>query len=120
MSLFTLFLLHWISITFGYDMVRDYSGNTFFQGWDFYGSWDNLTLGRYVSSEYEVTTQRNVLGDVWWLNQQDAFSQGLAALNNAGNVILKVDNTSNVEYLQKRNSVCLLAANIEISLLKLR
>jgi hypothetical protein len=28
-----------------YDLVRDYSGQTFFEGWDFYGSWDNLTLG---------------------------------------------------------------------------
>lgn len=28
-----------------YDLVRDYSGSNFFDGWDFYGSWDNLTLG---------------------------------------------------------------------------
>jgi hypothetical protein len=28
-----------------YDIVRDYSGSTFFDRWDFYGSWDNLTLG---------------------------------------------------------------------------
>jgi hypothetical protein len=30
----------------GYDVVRDYSGSTFFDGWDFYGSYDNLTLGK--------------------------------------------------------------------------
>jgi hypothetical protein len=28
-----------------YDLVRDYSGTTFFDRWDFYGSWDDLTLG---------------------------------------------------------------------------
>jgi len=82
-----LFLLR-LHIAFGYDIVRDYSGSTFFQGWDFYGYWDNLTLG-----------------DVWWLDEQDAFSQGLAAMNNAGNIILKVDNTSYVPLNQKRNSV---------------
>lgn len=31
--------------TNAFDLVRDYSGTNFFQGWDFYGSWDNLTLG---------------------------------------------------------------------------
>ena len=30
-----------------YDIIRDYSGSSFFDGWDFYGSWDNLTLGRF-------------------------------------------------------------------------
>lgn len=28
-----------------YDIIRDYSGSTFFDGWEFYGSWDELTLG---------------------------------------------------------------------------
>lgn len=28
-----------------YDIVREYSGSTFFDRWDYYGSWDNLTLG---------------------------------------------------------------------------
>ncbi|KAL0958359.1 hypothetical protein HGRIS_000501 [Hohenbuehelia grisea] len=72
----------------GYDLVRDYSGNSFFDGWDFYGHYDNLTLG-----------------DVWWLNRDDAFSQGLAYVNNARNVILKVDNTHDVPFNQKRNSI---------------
>lgn len=72
----------------GYDIIRDYSGQTFFDGWDFYGSWDNLTLG-----------------DVWWLDASDAFAQGLAYVNSNGNAIIKVDNTSNVPFNQKRNSV---------------
>lgn len=28
-----------------YNLVKDYSGSGFFDEWDFYGSWDNLTLG---------------------------------------------------------------------------
>ena len=28
-----------------YDLVREYAGSSFFDNWDFYGSWDNLTLG---------------------------------------------------------------------------
>jgi len=40
-----LFLAQIPSWTRGYDLVRDYSGLTFFDEWDFYGSWDNLTLG---------------------------------------------------------------------------
>ena len=28
-----------------FDLIREYAGSTFFNGWDFYGYWDNLTLG---------------------------------------------------------------------------
>ncbi|KAI0342297.1 hypothetical protein BDW22DRAFT_1330594 [Trametopsis cervina] len=71
-----------------FDLVRDYSGQTFFQGWDFYGYWDNLTLG-----------------DVWWLNETEATAEKLAYVNNAGHAIIKVDNTTNVPFNIKRNSV---------------
>ena len=30
-----------------YSLINEYSGETFFDGWDFYGSWDNLTLGTF-------------------------------------------------------------------------
>lgn len=33
-----------------YDIVKDYSGDAFFEAWDFYGSWDNLTLGKQIGS----------------------------------------------------------------------
>ncbi|TFL00746.1 glycoside hydrolase family 16 protein [Pterulicium gracile] len=71
-----------------YDLVREYSGIPFFDRWDFYGSWDNLTSG-----------------DVWWLNRDDAYSQRLAYINDAGNAVLKVDNTGNVPFNEKRNSI---------------
>ncbi|KAF9003228.1 hypothetical protein BDQ17DRAFT_489203 [Cyathus striatus] len=84
MQLLTLFPLLFASIQ-AYDLVTDYSGSTFFDGWDFYGSWDNLTLG-----------------DTWWLNRDDAFKQGLAYFTPGGNPIMKVDNTSNVPFNEKR------------------
>lgn len=71
-----------------FDIVKDYSGLNFFDGWDFFGSWDNLTLG-----------------DVWWLNASDAFTQQLAYVNTAGHAIMRVDNSSVVPFNQKRNSV---------------
>ncbi|KAI0089537.1 concanavalin A-like lectin/glucanase domain-containing protein [Irpex rosettiformis] len=71
-----------------FDIVKDYSGTNFFQGWDFYGSWDNLTLG-----------------DVWWLNQTEATAEHLAYVNDAGHAIIRVDNTTNVPLNEKRNTV---------------
>ncbi|KZS87007.1 hypothetical protein SISNIDRAFT_323946 [Sistotremastrum niveocremeum HHB9708] len=65
-----------------------YSGSTFFDSWNFYGSWDNLTLG-----------------DTWWVNENDAFTQNLAFVNGAGNAVLKVDNSTNVPWNTKRNSI---------------
>ena len=44
-------------------------------------------------------------GDVWWLDEQDAMSQGLAYVDDNGRAIIKVDNTSNVPFNQKRNTV---------------
>jgi len=71
-----------------YQIVRSYAGSSFFSGWDFYGLYDNLTNG-----------------DVVWEDQANATSQKLAYVNDAGNAIIKVDNTSNVIYNDKRNSV---------------
>ena len=28
-----------------YNLVKEYSGQNFFNGWDFYGNYDNLTSG---------------------------------------------------------------------------
>ncbi|KAK7046716.1 Rhodanese domain-containing protein [Favolaschia claudopus] len=79
-------LLFWV--VSGYQLVDNFAGLTFFDNWDFYGNYDNLTLG-----------------DVVWLDVADAFTQQLAYVNAAGNVIIKVDNFSNVPFNQKRNSV---------------
>ncbi|KAF8552469.1 glycoside hydrolase family 16 protein [Imleria badia] len=71
-----------------YNIIRDYSGSSFFEGWDFYGSWDNLTLSN--------TT---------WVTQEVATSQNLAYLNAKNHIILKVDNVTNVTSGEMRNSV---------------
>ena len=45
----------------GYNLARDYSGSNFFDGWDFYGSWDNLTL-----SQYPIHSVSSTEVDVLW------------------------------------------------------
>jgi len=47
-------LLFLLSISFHsvfsakYNLADDYSGATFFDRWDYYGNWDNLTLGLHL------------------------------------------------------------------------
>ncbi len=43
----TFILAMALSPALAYNIARDYSGPSFFDGWDFYGSWDNLTLSEY-------------------------------------------------------------------------
>ncbi|GAA5878025.1 hypothetical protein JCM3774_005984 [Rhodotorula dairenensis] len=69
-----------------YSLSKAYAGSTFFDAWDFYGHWDNLTNG-----------------DIDYVNRSD--SSDLAYINSAGNAIIKVDNTSEVLYPNKRRSV---------------
>ncbi|KAI0743871.1 concanavalin A-like lectin/glucanase domain-containing protein [Daedaleopsis nitida] len=70
-----------------YNLVKEYSGKNFFNGWEFYGNYDNLTNG-----------------DVTYVDQANATSSQLGYVNDAGNVIVKVD-TGFVPYNEKRNSV---------------
>lgn len=105
-----------------YDMVRDYSGLDFFSRWDFYGSYDNLTLGglhQLLLPRFKHAYLVEITGDVWWLDESDATSQGLAYTDDAGHAIIKVDNTSNVAYNDKRNSVRLLDSAYKTSALTL-
>ncbi|BGP40390.1 hypothetical protein JCM10450v2_004372 [Rhodotorula kratochvilovae] len=69
-----------------YSLEHQYAGDTFFDGWDFWGNRDNLTNG----ATYYVA--RNEASDV-------------AYTNAAGNVILKVDNSSALAPNGLRNSV---------------
>ncbi|KAI0827076.1 concanavalin A-like lectin/glucanase domain-containing protein [Trametes gibbosa] len=68
-----------IPVNVTYNIARDFSGQNFFDGWDFYGSWDNLTLS-----------------NVEWLDQPTALADNLAYINAAGNAIIRVDNTTNL------------------------
>ncbi|KAF8340185.1 glycoside hydrolase family 16 protein [Amanita rubescens] len=60
-----------------YSLLREYSGSSFFDRWDFYGNVDNTTWG-----------------NVTYLDRQDAMSSGLATVNSAGNAIMRVDDTT--------------------------
>ncbi|KAJ7903763.1 hypothetical protein B0H14DRAFT_3680757 [Mycena olivaceomarginata] len=71
-----------------YSIVDNFSGLTFFDNWDFHVNHDILTLGDVVS-----------------LNEADVFTQELALVNAARDVIITVDNFSNLPFNQKRNSV---------------
>ncbi|KAJ7912113.1 glycoside hydrolase family 16 protein [Mycena leptocephala] len=68
----------------------EYSGATFFNGFDFYGAIDNTTWG-----------------NVTYVDAADADAESLAYLNGAGNAIIKVDNSSTVlgAGIQYRKSV---------------
>lgn len=46
-------------------------------------------------------------GDVNWLDRVNATNKRLAFVNSAGNAILKVDNVTDIVYLDKRDSVVL-------------
>jgi hypothetical protein len=64
-----------------------------------------------------VSHANDFVGDVWWLDETDAMSQGLAYINGANNAIIKVDNTSNVVMNDKRNSVRLFGIRVNKSVL---
>ncbi|TBU31749.1 concanavalin A-like lectin/glucanase domain-containing protein [Dichomitus squalens] len=71
-----------------YNLIKEYQGSNFFSGWEFYGNYDNLTNG-----------------DVTYLDQANATASKLAYVNDAGNAIIKVDDTSFVPWNDKRNSI---------------
>lgn len=77
-----------------YNLVQTWEGQSFFDGWQFYGNYDNLTNG-----------------DAIWVNQSLATSDHLAYVDSNGKAILKVDNTTNVPYNDKRNSVRITTTN---------
>lgn len=72
----------------GYSLVREYSGQSFFDLWDFYGANDNTTQGTAI-----------------WVNESYAISQRLAYVDSQGNAIIKVDNTTDVPMGQNRSTV---------------
>jgi len=90
-----LLLASSITSSLGFSLVKEHAGQNFFDGWNFYGSWDNLTLG-----------------DVWWLNETAATDQHLAYINDAGRAVMKVDNTSVVPMGEKRNTIRIESADL--------
>ncbi len=89
-----------------FNLADEYAGQSFFDKWDFYGHWDNLTLGTFVSLYLFISFHASVsiTGDVNWVTRADAISKELAYVNSAGNAIIKVS-TDTVVYNNKRDSV---------------
>ena len=48
------------SVHAAYDLVRSWEGQTFFDGWDFYGYYDNLTNVSPLWSDQQMTLSPNV------------------------------------------------------------
>jgi len=71
-----------------YTQVKEYVGDAFFDDWDFYNHADDLTNG-----------------NVFFVSSTNAGKDQLAYVNDAGNAIMKVDNSSSVSVGQNRNSV---------------
>ncbi|KAH9919297.1 concanavalin A-like lectin/glucanase domain-containing protein [Fomitopsis serialis] len=71
-----------------YTQVKEYAGDSFFDDWNFYNHADDLTNG-----------------NVFFVSSTNAGKDQLAYVNDAGNAIMKVDNTSSVSVGQNRNSV---------------
>jgi len=72
-----------------YNLAKDYSGTSFFDGWTFYGNYDNLTNG-----------------DAFFVTAANATADKLAYVDTTTkNAIIKVDNTTTVAYNDKRNTV---------------
>jgi len=47
---FALALLSCAQVSLGaYNLVKDYSGQTFFDSWTYYGNYDNLTNGTHLN-----------------------------------------------------------------------
>jgi len=82
------------SVHAAYNLVQTWQGQSFFDGWEFYGNYDNLTNG-----------------DAIWVNQSVASTSRLAYVDSNGKAIIKVDNTTNVIYNNKRNSVRITTTN---------
>ena len=102
-----LYVLSLLPYSTSYDLVREYSGLSFFDRWDFYGSWDNLTHGAIIqiSALLWSFSPLSVIGDVVWVDRVTAFEQNLAYIDEQNRVIIKVDNANYVPWNEKRNSV---------------
>lgn len=104
-----------------YSLVKEYSGSTFFDGWDFYGNC-TLTPSRIDTplTRSQLTIPQTVTPCPFYIfhpinNETDTrnsfvsaaenANDKLAYVNSAGNAIMKVDNTTTVANNQKRNTV---------------
>ena len=95
-----------------YNLVQEYSGSKFFDGWDWQDHvYDDTThgtpRGMYRSRTILILSTPGYVGHVFYLSEANAMAKPnpIAYLNDAGNAVIKIDNTTSVDYENKRNSV---------------
>ena len=99
-----LLLLFPIANAATFNLLDDFSGETFFEKWDFYGTYDNLTLGSSHVYSFSFVLTIVFSGDVNWLDRNTATSKKLVYVNPNGNAVMKVS-MEPVVYNNKRDSV---------------
>ncbi|KAJ2931045.1 hypothetical protein H1R20_g6053, partial [Candolleomyces eurysporus] len=95
-ALFLYFILNALPCLAAYVPLRQYEGSTFFEGWAYYGNVDNTTWGT-ISKAIQLQrrcTDATITGNVTYLDRADATSKRLTYVNDAGNAIIQVDNTT--------------------------
>lgn len=117
-----------------YNLVKEYVGESFFDDWSFYGNSEcdqsagslsartlSLRHPYYSRQPHQWRCQvrsctplrrgqrRLLLTSLSptssFLNSIDAFHNGIAFVNDAGNAIMKVDNSSRLKFSQKRDAI---------------
>ncbi|KAK0491650.1 glycoside hydrolase family 16 protein [Armillaria novae-zelandiae] len=79
-----------------YAPLREYAGQTFFSGWTFPGYYDNTTSGSVI-----------------FVDHVTAIEDNLVYINDAGNAILRVDNSTDITVTgTDRNSVKLISQDL--------
>lgn len=80
-----------------YNLLRYNGGQTFFDAFQFAGSYDNALNS--------PTPDFLNSGDNFFANRSYAMSKGLTSVNDQGHAVIRVDDTSTVVYNEKRFSV---------------
>ncbi|KAF8582581.1 glycoside hydrolase family 16 protein [Ramaria rubella] len=80
--------LTFVSVTRGYVLIKEYSGESFFDDWTYYGFIDNLTFG-----------------NVNYVDSDTAVSDGLTYISDQNTAVIRVDNYTTVPFNGTRNSV---------------
>ena len=52
-----------------YDIVRSYEGSTFFDRWEWFGNWDNLTLGACHATTFLGVPPRVQVHELMWAQE---------------------------------------------------
>lgn len=82
-------------------LVTEYSGSSFFDNWQFYGDTTSGVNGPWNGT---VPWDDTTTGDVFYMGRQNGSSL-YHVDSTTGHAFIKVDNTSVVDYPQKRDSI---------------